>query len=435
MVKTLRKKGRPQGSYRTSWGEQISGLIRLADGRWKICSTKRKFTEPDERLAVVRFKNETDPTVDIPTQHQGDIDAASGTFLKRLHAGQPTYYGISVDPGQAATLSTGNFQPAPELWAWLRQQILGRPEYVATMTGIEQISYLGELSKPVPSHSLTEILDAYTAKTGLSGEECGRIKRFWKQFAGMVGIKTIREITHNHVEGYEKAIGKLGLSPKSVKHRYSGIKTVIAYAMKRGKSPADCRKALDCLAMLEVEGVNTLDPKPIQPDDFWKIYRAAEKAGDSTFAGMMLFALNAALYSSEVGAVKWDDVDLNRGEFAIKRHKTKVPRVAMLWPETIKALKRIERNHRETVFNTCRQAYNRFSIHRDWTKYRTVAKVRDGVTFAMIRDAAFTEACRVSLDQSRVLAGHRLPGAVDHYVLRNPPFVKDACEAIRKLFY
>jgi hypothetical protein len=55
-------------------------------------------------------------------------------------------------------------------------------------------------------------------------------------------------------------------------------------------------------------------------------------------------------------------------------------------------------------------------------------------TFAQIRDAAFTAACRVSLDQARVLAGHRMPGAVDHYVLRQPQFVRKACEAIRTLF-
>ena len=55
-MKTLAKKGRPIGFHRTSWGDRIDGLTRLADGRWKVGGPKPvKFTEPDERLAVARF--------------------------------------------------------------------------------------------------------------------------------------------------------------------------------------------------------------------------------------------------------------------------------------------------------------------------------------------------------------------------------------------
>lgn len=90
---------------------------------------------------------------------------------------------------------------------------------------------------------------------------------------------------------------------------------------------------------------------------------------------------------------------------------------------------------RGTIFNTSVQAYNRFSVHRDWTKCRKAADPKCAATFAMIRDAVFTLACRVSLDQARVLAGHRLSGATDHYILRAQQFLKDACEAIRREFF
>jgi integrase len=152
------------------------------------------------------------------------------------------------------------------------------------------------------------------------------------------------------------------------------------------------------------------------------------------FAAMMLFALNAALYPSEVGSVRWDEIDLDRAEYVSRRRKTGIVRVAVLWPETVTAVKALTRC-RETVFNTSRQAYNRFSVHREWTTYRTAAKVRDGVTFAQLRDAAFTEACRKSLDQARVLAGHKYGGATDAYVARNPRFVTEACAGVRHAFF
>jgi hypothetical protein len=42
-------------------------------------------------------------------------------------------------------------------WAWVREQILTRPQYVAQMTGIEQIGYLTDLVKLEPSPGLEEV--------------------------------------------------------------------------------------------------------------------------------------------------------------------------------------------------------------------------------------------------------------------------------------
>lgn len=433
LTTTPKKRGRPQARYRCRDGTEVQGLTRFSDGRWKISATGQTFVEPDEALAIARFREwqskQEGAMVDIPTTH-ATIDEAADAFVHRIQSDDRTYIDLPVDPSDAEPIMVSNWQPSPAVWAWFRQQVLTRPLYVAQMTGIEQIGWLRDLERPTQSPKLIDLIEVYAAKPGLSADEVARCRRFWKEFIEITAITTLRELTHEHVERYEAAIREKTLSPKSIKHRYTRIRTVIAYAMKRGKGQDDCRKALDKLAMLEVEGVNNLDPNPISRTDFLAIHAAALKAGDTTFAALLLMSMNAALYSSEVGAVRWDDLDLERGEYATRRNKTKVPRVAVLWPETIKALKAIPRD-RDTVFNTSRQAYKRFSIHREWTKYREAAGIRDGVTFAMIRDAAFTTACRVNLDQARVLAGHRLPGAVDHYVLRQPQYVAPACGAIR----
>jgi integrase len=275
------------------------------------------------------------------------------------------------------------------------------------------------------------MIETYAQKPGLSAEQVTRCRHFWDEFAKLVKVTTLRELTHELVGNYEAKVLAKDLAAKSVHHRFSAIKTVIAFGLKRGKHADDCRKALDLLGMLEVDGVNTLDPRPISKVDFNKIRKAATAAGDMTFAALMLFALNACLYPSEVGAVKWDDVDIDRAEFSTKRRKTGVPRVCCLWPETVKGIKALPRD-KTTIFNTTRQPYTRFSINDVWIKYRKAAEVSDDVRFAEIRDAAFTCACRIGSDPARVLAGHRLPGATDHYVRRDPQFVADACAAIRK---
>src|SRR5687767_316421 len=53
---TKKKQGRPQAVYRTSWGDQVPGLMRLADGRWRASGPEKyTFTESDERVALARF--------------------------------------------------------------------------------------------------------------------------------------------------------------------------------------------------------------------------------------------------------------------------------------------------------------------------------------------------------------------------------------------
>lgn len=469
MIKSITKTGRPTAVYKTSWGEQVPGLRRLKDGRrWRTSwPNQMTFTEPDERLAVARFREweagQQERKIGIPVSSArlNDMDALRKAIVASSPArdAAPAFPSYPADTPFPFALSEPSAAPSispprpirmelhgdrlefynslteeDAFFPWLRRLILENRQRVSERTGIESLAYLPELSKPAPSPRLEDLVECYAAKPGLSADEVARCRRFWQEFADLVGVDTLRELTHDHVEQYEAKIGAMGLAPKSVKHRYTRIRTVIAHAMKRGKGPEDCRAALDKLAMLQVESVNSLDPNPISPAAFWKIHTAAVEAGDQTFAAMMLFSLNAALYSSEAGAVRWADVDLKRGEFAARRNKTQVPRVACLWPETVAALKALPQE-RGTIFNTSVQAYNRFSVHRDWTKHRAAADPKCEATFAMIRDAAFTLACRVSLDQARVLAGHRLPGATDHYILRAPQFVKDACEAIRKEFF
>lgn len=394
--------------------------------------------EPDEDLAVQRFLKaaNADSNLGKLKTHPDALSLAWDIYDRSMAArlqGQPLL-SYTVEKGAGGNgWSVVDDHLSPDQWQYLRRTLIDHPKWVAQKVGLEQVGWLPDLKRPTESPKLTDLMEVYAGKPGITSEEIARCRRFWKEFVEIVGIQTLRELEHEHVEKYEAAITDKDLAAKSIKHRYTRVRTVIAYAMRRGKGQEDCRRALDKLAMLEVEDVNTLNPNPIKPADFWKVHAAAGKAGDTAFAALMLFALNAALYPSEVGAVRWEDVDLGRAEFSTRRNKTKVPRVATLWPETIDALKAMPRD-RATIFNTKVQQYSRMSIHRDWTVHRTEAKVKDGITFGMIRDAAFTIGCQESLDQARVLAGHRLPGAVDHYVLRNAQFVKRACDAIRAAF-
>ena len=394
------------------------------------------FREPDEKLALIRY-HDLRATKDGPKVVTVERDTVKPqdvllTGLKlmaaRTSAGRVT---TKRNSDGSVTVCTDEVFDRPEYWAWLRQQIVDRRKWVAQRVGIEQIGYLDDVKPPERRLSLASAKQTYLDFAGqVSAEERQRVTRSWDEFSNIVSVDNVADITHPVGEMYERHLDASDLSAKTRKHRISAIRTVLAYCIRRGRDAVACRAALDALSAIRVTGANPLDPNPIRPGDFWAIYTAAVKADDLTFATLMLLSLNCCLYASEVAATKWTDINLNRGEFATRRRKTTVPRIGVLWPETVAALRKLpQADGYDRLFRSARGPHSRQTIFTAWQRYDG-----DRATFGQIRDASFTTACRISLDQARLLAGHRLPGAADHYVLRQPKAVAEACQAIHEEF-
>jgi integrase len=440
MNSTPSKRGRKARDHKCSWdGSTINGLYRKPSGVWRVRATGQEFTEPDERLAVARFheimaRRNPPSNLGKPKVH-ADFNAALGDVLQRARAnGGSIIADISSPMVSHGMHVVTDDTLTPRQWTWLREKFLTEPKWVAQKIGIEQLGWLPDLKKPTRSPTLKELGDVYVAKPGLSINEVSRSKLFWREFSKAVGVDTVGDLTHEHVGRYEAVVQGAKYAPKSILHRYRKVRTILAYAIKRGRGIEDCRRALDVTAMLEVKEHTPLDPKPISVADFGTMYAAATKAGDKTFAAMLLVSMNAAMYAGEASALKWEEVDLTTGEIVTRRPKTGVSRVAVLAERTVEALKELPRVG-DHVFNTRVRSYTVFSALASWRKYREAADLPEDLVFGQIRDAAFTVACRVSLDQARVLAGHRLPGASDHYIRRSPQFVGDACRAIETIYF
>lgn len=446
MQKSIAKPGRPLKVYRTSWGDQIPGLIRLKDGRWRISGKNQvTFTESDERLAVARFREMKE--AERPS-NLGELvmhstwEAAAKDLAERTHDAGGVLAATIKPMGDAEADDPAGWGVvdetlSPKQWAWLRQELIERPTWVAQRVGLEWLGYGKDLRKPTPSAKLSALIQTYTSKPSLSANEASRSKLFWKEFTAAVGVDRIAEVGHDQVVTYEQSVLASGLSPKSIHHRFSKIRTVVAYGLKRGLDIPGCRHALDVLAMLEVKDAHPIDPRPISPKDFWAIHAQAVEANDATFATMMLTALNCCAYGGEIAAMKWSEFDLNGGFYVGRRPKTKISRVAVLWPEVVVGLKKIRpREGVDFIFNSARRSFTTNAVLKLWRKYRVAAKVDENVTFGCIRDASYSLACQsASLDQAKVLAGHAFSGTSDHYIRRNPEFVADACAAIRRAFY
>jgi integrase len=162
-------------------------------------------------------------------------------------------------------------------------------------------------------------------------------------------------------------------------------------------------------------------------------------ARDGQWRAWILMGLNAAMYFEELCELKWSEINFTRGTYATIREKTKadrIPRAAVLWPETIAALSALPKF---PVYVFTSKRGTRFNVNSRCNEFRKLAdraNVDKTVSFAGMKDGAYTVACQGQPDDriARVLAGHRAPGLQDSYVLRNPEMVKPACDAVYKAY-
>ncbi|HEX8341017.1 MAG TPA: hypothetical protein VF624_08930, partial [Tepidisphaeraceae bacterium] len=80
------------------------------------------------------------------------------------------------------------------LWAYVREQIITQPKFVALKTGIEQLAWLRDLVEPEPSPTLRAVGDEYFNRPDLSEKEANSCRRTWSDFARSVGVATLREL-------------------------------------------------------------------------------------------------------------------------------------------------------------------------------------------------------------------------------------------------
>ncbi|HEV2294120.1 MAG TPA: tyrosine-type recombinase/integrase [Tepidisphaeraceae bacterium] len=201
------------------------------------------------------------------------------------------------------------------------------------------------------------------------------------------------------------------------------------------------------LSYLEIlqssETGTTLDPKPVEVEDWRKLLAVAD--GDDK--ALLLLMLNGCFYIQEVINLEWQDI--KNGCIVTNRRKTgKCIRVCMLLPETLAALEKMKRRN-AYIFNTYAGLPIKVSgAQRRWQRLSLkagLATERDGacnkkvikcdVTASQLRDGAYTAAASANVNSEicRLLGGHRC-GIQDHYVRRNPKMVAPACEAVRRFY-
>jgi site-specific recombinase XerD len=410
------KTGRKRKDWvNTETGKPVVGLARRpSDNRWRIIETGYTFTEPNEFLAIAKFERLTAKSLPLT------IGNRTTDF---------TYNAVELEE-YLQHLTDKNDAP---FWRRVTEELTIRPKYAAKKTGIEKLAYINDLKPPEPSAKLAKLKEIWCAHAKCSKEQRAKVSRSWDDFTETTSITTVAEITAPLCVEYQDHVHKRGLAGKQQQHLFSSIKTLLNFCKKRAIAVKEISSALDCLRLMQPDTTTkSIDPKPLNVAD-WKALYAKATGDDKT---MILLMLNACMYAGEVITLEWEDIT-DDGCLVGRRNKTgEFLRVAKLWPETIKALKAMDRTKGPHIF----RAITGQPLKKDgaFARFRKLAKNAEvkKVTPSHLRDGAYTAAvaANVTLPLCQLLAGHAT-GMSDNYVLGNPSMVAPACEAIRKHYF
>jgi integrase len=432
--------GRPQKPYETTWGEIVAGLTRCADGRWRIVETEKRFTEPDERRAVARFKK----WARTRAQDSVLISVSSTSFPDGM-----TFREAWEDSGAELIPAYGD-DPArlelelPEnvLWPWLREKLINDPGYVAEAVAIPELTSLARFELPKASIRVSDVIASYEKHSPATAKAKQEAMVKFHDLVKFAGAKTLDDLTDEKLLAYrEKVVSNPALaSSGTISAYFNRIRSVIRIA-GRGLDAAQIDVAVArCKAKLYPPKNNVEDdPHPISRKNFQRLLDGVEKTNiPVVWRAMLLLGLNCALYMEDLCDMKWKHLKLDEGVYIARRNKRgRCLRAAVLWPETREAIRALPGGGSAYVFVSNRGTrYNKNTKINDFKDFTTKLGV-SGVTFSHLRDGAYSAACNAKNVKDRfaeLLAGHKT-GMKDKYVIRNPRVVLPATRAVYRRYF
>ncbi len=336
------------------------------------------------------------------------------------------------------------------------------PVRLAKLAGIEELAYLHrvQIKKRI---TLTEILNLYMNRTlkPISPQNKKETRIFWTEFAKLVDVENIDELTLVLMNKYQNEVHKVAKSKtyrphwlskdsrKSLKgktasstwinHRLHKVKTILNNSLSFIEDSTDITRVISYTNHFHLAEANKPNPTPITREDFWKLYKTA----DTKWKAILTLSVNAGLYLKDVEDIAKDEINFKKSELRMKRRKTGITRIAVLHPLTIKALNNyLAKENADTDYLFVNTKGNKLDAHNTrnmFSKLRKKAGVSDKVKFADLRDGTATtaaEATNVNSNEIKYILGHS-NGITDFYADRRSAqkLVGNVCKAISDYYF
>ncbi|MDO8943727.1 MAG: tyrosine-type recombinase/integrase, partial [Desulfobacterales bacterium] len=167
-----------------------------------------------------------------------------------------------------------------------------------------------------------------------------------RAFAKYLGFaRSVEEIVAMDLQKYRAKLIRAGYKPRTINLKFAAVRALFHWAEDNDvieKGPnlravkrvnVTKRKQRD-ERRTEAEKRQTFTPEEIR--------RLLEHA-EVQMRAMIWLGLNCAFGNTDVAELRWDDLDLEKGQVSLPRGKTGVRRNLTLWPETLAALREVPR--------------------------------------------------------------------------------------------
>lgn len=393
-------------------GNEVVGLTRRKDGRWRLFGTHKTFREDDPQKAIDRFHQLKDPYRKLRKKYPQPTFAQSAVHQ--------IAYGFS-------------YTDEDKLWKWVGEQIRTRPQYVAEKTGVEKIAWLTDLQPPEVPPSLQEIEHIWNTRYP-KADYRRRVMDAWKDFKATTAIAGLADITKPICRDYRDKVYGRGGAPKSQKNLFDKLRRLFTWLLAEEDelAPITFKRIIDAITakLLPNDVATKKNPLPVKREVFTALLAKA----DEFDTVMMLMMLNGAYGISEVLRLRWDDISETHTIATRRLKKGNKLRVCVLWKETVDALAKLPRSSEYIFVSRYGERLSPHGAGGHFRRLRVAAKVK--FSPKQLRSGAATAMAmgKITEEMSNTLMGHD-GGISEHYVLADHTMVAPACEAIRRHYF
>ena len=325
-----------------------------------------------------------------------------------------------------------------QLVAYFREQLsnpLTRKEF-AEAVGYPELVNLEAIEAPPEPLTLNEIIERYiTDKSFARVQQATDARRIWKLFAESIRVDDVANVSGDGLQRYRKAVESFAL--RTQMNCYKTVQGILNHAVAVFKVHRTKVQELKLEVRLNCQNwsqdkkrkARKSSPKPMKPEQFRTLLAQAETESAEVY-GMLIAAANFAMHGSEAADLRWDEIDLDKGELYNERTKTYVGRSAIVWDETSEALKAIKRTNEYVFPNGDGLPMTINKVNRIIRKLRKAAKLPDTVVFDGIRDMSRTAMGAENRVAIAWVMGHSL-GEDDSYAYRDPQETRQALTKAR----
>lgn len=133
------------------------------------------------------------------------------------------------------------------------------------------------------------------------------------------GQKTPNELRTLEMDAFRNKLLKAGKSPQTVKHILGLLQRLIRFGVKKGVCPAPNPSDLT----IEMPRVDNKKTESLTQEQLSRYLEAIAKEPDQNAASFLLFALATGIRKGALMALRWDDIDFEKGFLTLRGESAK----------------------------------------------------------------------------------------------------------------